>query len=319
MRKTLVAVLAVSAILAATLRAAVINPGFDSSRAYQYLRQVVAFGPRPAGSPALDATRRYVREQLSTSGVKVADQTFDATTPIGPVRMVNIIATIPGARPDRIVFGGHYDTKLYRDFPFVGANDGGSSTAFLLELARVLKARKNPLTMELVFLDGEEAFHPTAWQGTDHTYGSRYYVEAAKKSGALRRIAAFILVDMVGGRDLVLERETNSTSWLMDAMVQSARRQHLDQAFAADPTMIEDDHEPFLEAGVPSVDLIGFNHYMQWWHTREDTLDKVSARSLQVTADILLGALPQIEARLSKAAASSRKAPAKSTKKRSQG
>lgn len=287
---TLVACLALGAMLSAAPSA------FDSSRAYQHLREIVGFGPRPAGSPALEATRRYIRQQMKAINVSVADQAFDATTPIGRIRMTNLVATIPGARTDRLVFGGHYDTKLFRDFPFVGANDAGSSTAFLLELARVLKARKNPLTMELVFLDGEEA--TGEWQGTDHTYGSRHYVEAARKAGTLGKIRAFVLVDMVGGRDLVLERESNSTAWLMDAMVQSARRQKLEGSFAPRPTAIEDDHVPFLEAGVQSVDLIGFNHYAEWWHTREDTLDKTSARSLQVTADIIMGALPSIESRL---------------------
>ena len=125
-------------------------------------------GPRPAGSAALEATRRYFRQQLDAIGVHAVDQRFDAATPNGTVRMTNVIATIPGARPDRIVFAGHYDTKIFHEFTFVGANDGGSSAAFLLELARVLKARKNPLTMEILFLDGEEAVREQ-WEGTDNT------------------------------------------------------------------------------------------------------------------------------------------------------
>jgi glutaminyl-peptide cyclotransferase len=191
---------------------------FDSNRAYDHLRAIVGIGPRPAGSPALEATRKYIREQLGAVGVKVADQTWDASTPVAwagkpQVRMTNLVATIPGTRPERIVFGGHYDTKLFRDFRFVGANDGGSSAAFLIELARVLKARKNPFTVEILFLDGEEAFHPTVWEekGTDHTYGSRYYVEEARKAGTLKSLKAFVLVDMIGARDLILDRETNST------------------------------------------------------------------------------------------------------------
>jgi glutaminyl-peptide cyclotransferase len=233
--------------------------------------------------------------------VTSADQAFEAATPIGPVKMTNIIATIPGANAERrIVFGGHYDTKLFPQFPFVGANDAGSSSAFLLELARVLKTRKNPLTMEIVFLDGEEAFGE--WD-TGNTFGSRHYVQAAGKAGTLKRIGAFILVDMVGGRDLVLEREGNSTPWLMDAMLQAASRLKLDQTFARERSPIEDDHLPFLQAGVPSVDLIGFAHYQAYWHTRDDTLDKVSARSLQTVGDIVLDALPQIETRVLKGSA----------------
>jgi glutaminyl-peptide cyclotransferase len=300
LRKTLAGALAATLMLAVSLAASV-SPAFDSNRAYQHLRQIVAFGPRPAGSPALDATRRYLREQLAAAGVPCADQAFDASTPIGQVKMTNIIATIPGGNPERrIVFGGHYDTKLFPQFPFVGANDAGSSSAFLLELARVLKARKNPLTLEIVFLDGEEAFGE--WD-TGNTFGSRHYVEAARKVGTIKRIGAFILVDMIGGRDLVLEREGNSTPWLMDAMLQAASRLKLEQTFAPQRSPIEDDHLPFLQAGIPSVDLIGFTHYQAYWHTRDDTLDKVSARSLQTVGDIILGALPQIETRLAKGSA----------------
>ncbi len=297
MKQRLLPIVAAGLVLGASL-AAVVQPAFDSTRAFDQLRKIVAFGPRPAGSPALESTRRYLRDQVSAAGVATTDQPFEATTPMGPVKMTNLVATIPGARPERIVIGGHYDTKLFPQFPFVGANDAGSSTAFLLEMARVLKARKNPLTMELVFLDGEEAF--VEWGGTDRTYGSRYYVQAARKNGTLKQIGAFILVDMIGGRNLVLEHETNSTPWLMDEMMQAAKRLKLEQVFGSQPTPMEDDHQPFLEAGVASVDLIGFNHYQPYWHTREDTLDKVAARSLQEVGDIVLEALPRIEARLLK-------------------
>ena len=122
-------------------------PKFDSGRAWEHLRQLVAIGPRPSGSPAIEQTRKYIKEQLTAAGLTATEQAWEAQTPLDSVRMVNLIATIPGARKDRIVVAGHYDTKLYRQFRFVGASDGGSSTAFLLELARVLKTRKNPLTI----------------------------------------------------------------------------------------------------------------------------------------------------------------------------
>ena len=158
---------------------------------------------------------------MAAIGVQVAEQAFEAKTPIGPVKMVNVRATIPGARPERIIIAGHYDTKLFRQFRFVGANDAGSSTAFLIEMARVLKARKNPFTIELLFLDGEEAF--IDWYlGDDHTYGSRHYVQEAKRTGDLARIKAMILVDMIGDRDLVIKRETASTAWLTDIIWSTA-------------------------------------------------------------------------------------------------
>ena len=217
--------------------------------------------------------------------------------------MVNLIATIPGARADRIVLSGHYDTKQFREFRFVGANDGGSSTAFLLEMARVLKARRNPLTIELLFLDGEEAFcrdwdecgRPGA---PDNTYGSRYYVADGKRRGTLAGIKANILVDMVADRDLRLKRELNSTPWLTDLIWAAAKRRKLDSYFVAEAAAIEDDHLPFIQAGVPSVDIIDLEYGP--WHTAGDTLDAVSARSLQAVGDTLLDALPQIEARFAK-------------------
>src|SRR6266566_4546135 len=141
---------------------------FDSSRAWEHLRQLVAIGPRPSGSPAIEQTRKYLKDQLTASGLTPTEQAWEAQTPIDKVRMVNIMATIPGARKESIVFAGHYDTKLFREFRFVGASDGGSSAAFLIELARVLKGRKNPFTIELLFLDGEEAV--IEWKSTDHTY-----------------------------------------------------------------------------------------------------------------------------------------------------
>jgi Zn-dependent M28 family amino/carboxypeptidase len=313
-KRTLLTALAAALALAVAV-AAVTPPAFDSGRAYQHLRQIVSFGPRPAGSPALDATRRYFHQQLKAIGVQAIDQTFEASTPLGPIKMANVIATIPGARPERIVFGGHFDTKIFREFPFVGANDGGSSAAFLLELARVLKARKNPLTMEILFLDGEEA--TGEWRDGDHTYGSRHYVEVAKREGTLGQLRAFVLVDMIGSRDLVLDRDTNSTSWLLDTLWQTARKLGVQDHFPPQPSPVEDDHIEFLDAGVQALDIIDLNHYAQagWWHTREDTLDKISARSLQIVGDVLMAALPAIEARLVKGSAPSRaKAPAKTKK-----
>jgi Zn-dependent M28 family amino/carboxypeptidase len=273
---------------------------FDGGKAYEHVRQLVGIGPRPAGSAALDATRRYITEQLAAVGVKAAEQAFTAETPLGMIRMANVIATIPGARPDRIVFGGHVDTKLYREFRFVGANDGGSSAAFLIELARVLKARANPFTVEIVFFDGEESMLPN-WGPGDNTYGSRHYVDAAKKAGKVSEIRAFLLVDMIGDRDLDIAREGESTTWLTDLIWVSARRLGYEKHFLNDVEPIGgDDHFPFLEAGIPAVDIIDF-HYPPW-HTAADTLDKVSARSLQIVGDVVLDALPAIEDRLAKKA-----------------
>jgi Zn-dependent M28 family amino/carboxypeptidase len=267
---------------------------FDSSNAWEHLRQLVALGPRPAGSPAIEQSRKYIREQLSRAGAAVTEQAWDDQTPTGTVKMVNISATIPGASKDRLVIAGHYDTKLIREFRFVGANDGGSSAAFLIELARVLKARRNPLTIELLFLDGEEAV--IEWQGTDHTYGSRHYVNTARRDGSLASLKAMVLVDMIADRDLRIKKDSNSTGWLTEAIWQAAKRQNLSDYFSDERTQIEDDHLPFLQAAIPSVDIIDLEYPA--WHTAKDTMDAVSARSMQVVGDALIAALPDIEAHL---------------------
>jgi glutaminyl-peptide cyclotransferase len=273
---------------------------FDSNRAWEHLRQMVAIGPRPSGSPAIEQTRKYIKEQLGAAGVAVVDQAWDADTPNGKVHMVNLIATIPGASKQRVLVTGHYDTKLFREFRFVGASDGASSAAFLLELARVLKARKNARTFELVFLDGEEAVCK-GWDdcsrpgAPDNTYGSRHYVEVAKRDGALATIKANILVDMIADRNLRLKRESYSTPWLTDIIWNTAKQHQLDTYFVPQTTQIEDDHLAFLAAGVPSADIIDLEY--EPWHTASDTLDAVSARSLQIVGDVVLASLPAIEAR----------------------
>ena len=274
------------------------TPKFDSARAFEDLKQQVAFGPRPAGSPALQRTRDYIKKQLVAAGLEPHEQPFDAQTPAGTIHMVNIRATLPGQVQDRgrLVIGGHYDTKLSRDFPFVGASDGASSAAFLLELARALKGRVNPLPIELLFLDGEEAVN-WDWddRSTDHTYGSRYYVQPAKQAGTTKDIKAFILVDMIGDRDLGIQRESYSTAWLTDAVWSTAKRLKRPE-FLDSATPIEDDHLEFLAAEIPSVDIIDLDY--PEWHKATDDLDRVSARSLQAVGDVVLAALPAIEARL---------------------
>jgi hypothetical protein len=269
---------------------------FDSSKAWDHLRRQVAFGPRPAGSAALAECRRYILSELKALGITAREQSFDAMTPLGTVKMVNVIATIPGRRPERIVLATHYDTKLFREFRFVGASDAASSTAVVLELARLLKSRQNEYTIELLFLDGEEAVN-TEWRDPDNTYGSKYYVQAAKQAGTLTGLKALVLLDMVGDRNLDIRREANSTRWLGDIVWgSSAKLGYTASVIPEDIGPIEDDHLPFLAAGVPSVDIIDLD-YPQW-HTAQDDLDHVSARSLQIVGDIVIDAIPQIERRL---------------------
>lgn len=283
--------------VAACLSAQAPSP-FDSTRAYTHVRDQVALGPRPAGSPANIKTREYLIRTLAQAGYQAVEQPFDASTPVGRVKMANLIATLPGDRPERIVIASHFDTKPIDEFRFVGANDGGSSTGVLLELARVLKSRpRPPFTIEFLFFDGEEAWGE--WRDPNHTYGSRHYVTAAPSAGTLASLKALILLDMIGDRGLNLRRDTNSTPWLTDIVWAAAKRLGHGAHFLDEPFPVEDDHIPFLKAGVPSVDLIDLDYAD--WHQAGDTLDKVSARSLQVVGDVVLAALPEIEARLLKA------------------
>ncbi len=294
--------LLVGAGCAAAQTPAPAGPGFDGARAHEHIRQLVAIGPRVAGTPGAERARDYITAQMKAVGLTVEEQPFEARTPAGPTKMVNLRVTLAAQAPStgsgqgRLIIAGHYDTKQFREFAFVGANDGGSSAAFLIEIARVLKDRKNALPIELLFLDGEEAV--VDWNtGNDNTYGSRYYVDAARKAGTLTQIRALVLVDMIGDRDLRISRESNSTPWLTDIIWGAAkglkRREFLERE-----TAIEDDHLRFLEAGVPAVDIIDLDYPA--WHTAGDTLDKVSAASLQAVGDVLLAALPEIEKRLVK-------------------
>ena len=268
---------------------------FDSARAWAHLQKQVAFGPRPAGSPALKACRDYIVAELKKAGIDARPQAFSASTPAGSVAMVNLIATIPGRRAERIILASHYDTKRAPNFKFVGASDAASSTAALLELGRVLKTRQNEFTIELLFLDGEEAVN-WEWHDPDNTYGSRYYVDAARKSGTLAGIKALVLLDMIGDRDLLIRRDASSTPWLVDVVWDAAGRTGHRSTFSNEITAIEDDHMHFVTAGVPSVDIIDLD-YPQW-HTAQDDLDHVSARSLQIVGDVVLDAWPAIEKQL---------------------
>jgi Zn-dependent M28 family amino/carboxypeptidase len=272
-------------------------PKFQADRAFADLKHLVEIGPRPSGSPAIQQTRDFIKAQLAAAGLTAEEQPFDVDTPVGPLHMVNLRATLPGQASDRgrLVIGGHYDTKRFSQFAFVGANDGGSSAAFLLEIARALKGRRNPLPIELLFLDGEEATLPD-WGTTDHTYGSRYYVQQAQRAGTLKDIRAFILVDMIADRNLDISREEKSTPWLTDAIWSAARRLNRPE-FLQQSTPIEDDHDEFLDAGVPSVDIIDLD-YPHAWHEATDDLQHVSAKSMQAVGDVLLEALPTIETRL---------------------
>ncbi len=265
----------------------------DGHRAFEHVKQMVAIGPRPAGSPAIERTRAYITSQIEAIGLKVTPQRFMAQTPVGQVAMSNLRVTLPGTHPSRIVIGSHYDTKPEKAFVFVGANDAGSSTGLLIELARVLKDTPREFTYELVFFDGEEAWGDWA---SGNTFGSRHYIDAARSDGTLSGVKAMILLDMVGERGVQLRQDMSSTGWLNDIVWRTAARLGHQRTFLAETTAVDDDHIPFIKAGIPAIDLIDLDYPA--WHTAGDTLDKLDPRSLQIVGEVVVAALPAVEARL---------------------
>lgn len=280
---------------------------FNGERAMSHVRKQIEIGPRPPDSPALAKTRSYIVGELKSYGLNVTTDEFTATTPLGEKKMSNIVAEIPGETNKLILIASHYDTKHYDDMHFVGANDPGASVGTLLEIGRVLaSAKEKPkVTYRLVFFDGEEALCE-GWSecekpdAPDNTYGSRHYVSQLRARNELENTGALILLDMVGYKKLELGRDTLSTKWLQDIVWQTGRELGHDKVFVNRPEGVGgDDHEPFLKAGVPAVDLIQLNSY-PYWHRPDDTIDKVSAQSMKIVGDTVLASLPRVAAYVTK-------------------
>jgi hypothetical protein len=268
---------------------------FSEQRADTDLRTIVGFGPRPAGSEALTKTRNYIVAELTRAGLKPELDEFDARTPRGFRHMVNIHALRRGSKPTVIAVTGHYDTKVFDNISFVGADDGGSSAAWLLEFARATGGLKLENSLEFVFFDGEEAV--VEWSDDDSVYGSRHDVDKRYRARTLGDLKALILVDMIGDKNLNIRREHQSSGWLKDIIWSTAQSLGYRKEFPNDEIDISDDHIPYLRAAIPSVDLIDFDY--PCWHMACDTLDQVSAHSLKIVGDAVYFSLPEIDRRLS--------------------
>jgi len=271
-------------------------PALSGEKAMEHVRAQVAFGPRPPGSEALEKCREYLVNQLEGYGYQVEKDAFEATTPYGPKKMVNLIARKKSSSNTVIAMASHYDTKYFQKIRFVGANDAGSSTGLLLELARVLAAKKDGPDYWFLFLDGEEAF--VDWSTFDSTYGSRHLAKRWKDDGTASKVRALLLLDMVGDKNLNLQKDENSTPWLMDLVWNTAQEEGFRDILAATPTAIQDDHIPFLDVKIPCADIIDLD-YDPWWHKEGDTLDKISAVSMEKVGKLVLAVLPRLEKRLS--------------------
>lgn len=269
--------------------------GFDGQQAWGYLKTIVDFGPRPPASENIRREQQYLVKQLRSFGCSVSEDNFHAQTGVGPLAMDNIVADLPGKSRDIVLLLSHYDTVRLPGF--VGADDGGSSTAALLELAHVLCGHPQALTLRLAFLDGEEEqtnFQTeqqaqTIWTQNNNTYGSRELAARLANSGDLSRVKAVILLDMVGDSDLGMTKDTTSTPWLVNLVWSTAAHLGYRQYFGSQSMAVTDDHTPFLQRGVASVDLIDFSYPP--WHTTQDTLDKCSARSMAIVGHVTLATI----------------------------
>lgn len=268
---------------------------FSGASALAFTDSAVSFGPRPPGSPAIRKLQDYIAAQLKLDRCEITVDPFTAGTPIGPIAMKNIVAHFRGSSGRAVAITGHYDTKSMPGIDFVGANDGGSSTGFLLELARVLATRPRKNDVYVVFLDGEEAF--AHWSDTDGIYGSRHLAARWSVDGTLAQLKALINVDMIGDRDLGILQDSNSSEPLRRLVWSTAAELGLSRHFQTRPGAIVDDHVPFLLKGVNALDLIDFDYGPgnSYWHTERDTLDKLSAGSLQVVGTVVLEVLKKLE------------------------
>jgi len=264
---------------------------FSGASAFKYTQAAVAFGPRPSGSAANRQLQAYIRTQLRLLKCEIIEDPFTAKTFKGDIPMTNIIAKFPGKGGHAIVVSGHFDTKLFPGRKFVGANDGGSSTGFLLEFARALSGTPRVDDVYVVFFDGEEAL--AEWTETDSVYGSRHLAYKWKADGTLATIKALINVDMIGDESLDILLDENSTSSLRKLVWNTAAELGYKAYFLDSPEKMEDDHMPFIRLGVPSLDLIDFDY--DPWHKDSDTMDKLSPKSLEIVGTVVLESVRKLE------------------------
>ena len=272
---------------------AAVQMHFNGSRAYQYAQQLVNCGPRWIGSSGHVCAENFLKKQLAKDHLE--EDTFTADTPAGVMTMHNFIVKFPGKKNGVIVLASHYETNYpLRTISYVGANDGASTSGLLMEMANCLRGRTlDGNSVWLVFFDGEEAIQQ--WSDTDSLYGSRHLAAKWDRDGTLKRIQAFLLVDMIGDKNLDIARDQNSTGWLLDLVGQAAKKEGDQSYFFATNTAIEDDHLPFVQRGVPSADLIDYDYGPHtvllpdgYHHTAQDTMDKISAHSLTVVGQTVL-------------------------------
>lgn len=282
------------ALLILACAAAAMGADFSGESAMNFARKAVSFGPRPPATQNIRKMQEWLVAQLRAMKLQVGEDSFRGDTPLGDLPMKNIIARFPGSSGKAVVFTGHYDTKFFAGRKFVGANDGGASAALLLELARVVATRKYKDDVYFVWFDGEESFGE--WSATDGLYGSRHLAAKWSADGMLPRIKALINVDMIGDKDLGIMKEGNSSPALQKLIWQAAKDTGYGKYFLETGFPIEDDHMPFIRRGVLAADLIDFDYGPdhRWWHSDQDTIDKLSPHSFEVVGNVLLEVLRRL-------------------------
>lgn len=264
-------------------------PAFNSARAMQYVKEIVALGPRPIGSANHKKVEDYIHAHLK--GDVVEDDAFTITATEGKFPVHNIVAKFPGTRDGIIVIASHYDTNWpLKDISYIGANDGASSSALLLEIANQLRGKKlDGYSVWLLWDDAEESMR-LPWYDPEALYGVRHIAQKWQDDGTIKKIKAFILEDMIGDADLNIDRDQNSTPWLEDMIYQAATKVGYQSHFFVRAIPMQDDHEPFVKRGVPSADLIDFDYGYNnvFWHTTQDTVDKLSPKSLEIVGMVTL-------------------------------
>lgn len=256
---------------------------FSGQNALNHVQALVDLGPRPPGSDAIVRARAYIEEQLESFGWIVSEEAFSDQTPRGEMKFVNLVARYGKSSKPVFLLCSHYDTKIFDNFRFVGANDGGSSTGLLLEMARVLSMEPRLAEkIELVFFDGEEAAEN--FSSTDGIYGSRHFAQGLARTESAKSLRGGLLFDMVGDSALEITLPPNSPAQITSGIFAAADALRLRNYFTYFDQDVTDDHTPLNAVGVPVVDLIDF-HYSPW-HTADDTMDKLSPQSLQIVGSV---------------------------------
>src|SRR5215831_20927704 len=279
------------AFLLPSFAALALAASFSGSAAFDFAKQAVAFGPRPAGSEPNKKLQAYILDHSRVAGAQVTEDAFVAKTPRGEVMMKNIIVKFPGSSGRAIAITGHFDTKPFPGRRFVGANDGASSTAVLLELAQALAGEARRDDVYLVFFDGEEAVGD--WSDTDSVYGSRHLADKWRTDGTLRKLKALINVDMIGDKHLDILQDKNSDPNLRRLVWKTASDLGYQAYFTDETEPMDDDHMPFVRLGVPALDVIDFDY--DPWHKDTDTLDKIGGQSMEIVGTVMLETVRRLE------------------------